>query len=232
MLLGESPWDLDQRLKSMIREANMTLMDGQHCKWFVASLTPHLRMVLSQQKLSTQAEAWEMAMRLHETPLQDPVLGVQKIHVQLQNLCLEMQSLKQDRTPWPEACEEVWCVKCKGQGHDKDHCPVFMNYLVGGGPMPLRPEAQVGPRMTPTLWCMICQIGGKHTTYNCHLLQKYMQMSQQLFCNFYRLVGHDECTYRSYEPMMDQTPTYRVQNETRALNPNTRMACAGVQGHG
>ena len=53
MLLGETPWDIDQRLKSMIREANMTLMDGQHRAWFVASLTPHLRTTLSQQKLST-----------------------------------------------------------------------------------------------------------------------------------------------------------------------------------
>jgi len=37
-------------------------------------------MALSQQKLSTQAEALEMAMRLHETPIQDPGLGIQQIH--------------------------------------------------------------------------------------------------------------------------------------------------------
>ena len=90
MLPGEIPWDLEQRLKSIIREANMTLTNAQHRAWFVASLTPHLRTVLSQQKLSTQAEALEMAMRLHETPIQDPGLGVQQLHVQLQNLCLEM----------------------------------------------------------------------------------------------------------------------------------------------
>ena len=90
MLLGETPWDLDQRLKSMICKANMTLMDGQYRAWFVASLTPHLRMAQSQQKLSTQAEALEMAMRLHETPIQDPGMGVQQIHTQLQNLCLEI----------------------------------------------------------------------------------------------------------------------------------------------
>jgi len=66
MLLRENPWDLDQRLKSMIREANMTLMDLHHYAWFVASLTPHLRMALSQQKVSTQVEALETVMRLHE----------------------------------------------------------------------------------------------------------------------------------------------------------------------
>ena len=114
MLPGKTPWDLDQRLKSTIHEASMTLMDAQHCAWFVASLTPHLRTTLSQQKLSTQAEVLEMEMRLHETAIQDPGLGVQQIHAQLQNLCLEMQSLKQDRAPWLEAREEVWCIKCKG----------------------------------------------------------------------------------------------------------------------
>lgn len=76
MLLGETPWDLDQRLKSTICEANMTLTDAQHYVWFVASLTPRLRMALSQQKISTQAKALETAMRLHETPIQDPGLGV------------------------------------------------------------------------------------------------------------------------------------------------------------
>ena len=94
MLPSKTPKDLEQWLKSTIRRANMTLTDGQHHAWFVASLTPHLRTTLSQQKLSTQAEALEMAMRLQETPIQDPELGVQQIHVQLQNLCLEMQSLK------------------------------------------------------------------------------------------------------------------------------------------
>ena len=94
MLRGETTTDLHQRLKGMFREANMTLTDGQHHAWFVASPMPHLMTTLSQQKLSTQAEALEMAMRLHETPIQDLGLGVQKIHLQLQNLCLEMQSLK------------------------------------------------------------------------------------------------------------------------------------------
>lgn len=88
MLPGETPWDLDQWLKSMICEANMTLTYVQHHAWFVASLTPHLRTTLSQQKLSTQAEALEMAMTLPETPIQDLGLGVHQIHAQLKNLCL------------------------------------------------------------------------------------------------------------------------------------------------
>ena len=151
----------------------MMLTDAQHHAWFVASLTPHLRMTLLQQKLSTQAQALEMAMRLYETPIQDPRLGVQQIHVQLQNLCLEMESLKYDRASFQEVHEGVWCIKCKGQGHDKDHCLVFANYLERGGPMPLRPEAQAWSSAAATLWCVIYQIGGKHMMENCHLLHKY-----------------------------------------------------------
>ena len=91
---GEMPWELDHRLKSTIREANMKLTDGQHREWFVASLLPHLRSLLSQQKITTQVEALEIAMRLHETLMQDLNLGVQQIHAQLKNLCPEKQSLK------------------------------------------------------------------------------------------------------------------------------------------
>lgn len=77
----------------------MTLTDAQHCVLFVASLTPHIRMALSQQNISTQVEALETTMRLHETPILDLGLGVQQVHAQLQNLSLEMQSLKQERVP-------------------------------------------------------------------------------------------------------------------------------------
>ena len=78
------------------------------------------------------------------------------------------------RTARLEVREEVWYIKCKGQDHDKDRCPVFANYLAGGGLMPLRPEAQARPSAAPALWCTICQIGGKHATDNYHLLQNYM----------------------------------------------------------
>ena len=55
MLPGETPWELDRRLKCTTCEANVTLTDGQHHEWFVASLMPHLRNALLQQRLTTQA---------------------------------------------------------------------------------------------------------------------------------------------------------------------------------
>lgn len=76
MLRSETPWELDQRLKCTICEANMKLTDGEHHEWFVALLTPHLRNVQSQQRLTAKADALEVTMRLHETSIQDPNLGV------------------------------------------------------------------------------------------------------------------------------------------------------------
>lgn len=75
-------------------------------------------------------------------------------------------------------CEEVWCLKCKSQGHDKDHCLVFANYVARGGPMPLSTESQAGPSTGPVLWCAIYQVARKHVTENCHLLQKFVQTPQ------------------------------------------------------
>ena len=90
--------------------------------------------------------------------------------------------------------------------------------------MPLWSEAQERPSALLALWCTICQIVGKHATNGCHLLQKYTQNSQQLFCNFRRSVGHNESTCRSYELMMDRIHTYRVQAETWPLDQNAGMA--------
>ena len=80
----------------------MNLIDGQHHEWFVSLPLPHLRVALSYQKFGTQAKALDIAMRLHETPIQDATLGFQKIHMELQNLCLEFESVKKDRAAQPK----------------------------------------------------------------------------------------------------------------------------------
>ena len=49
MLPSKNLWDLDQRIKSMICEVNMTLIDAHHRTWFVISLTPHLRTTLTSK---------------------------------------------------------------------------------------------------------------------------------------------------------------------------------------
>lgn len=107
-----------------------------------------------------------------------------------------------------EVHEEFWCLKCKSQGHDKYHFLVFENYVAGGGLMPLRMEAQAGPSARPVLWFTICQVVGRHVTDICHLLQKFVQTPQYLFCNFYQSLGHNKHNYHSYELMMERLLMY------------------------
>lgn len=229
---GETPWELDQRLKFQIREGNMNLTDGKHREWFVASLLPHLKVTLSQKMIGTQVEALEIMMRLHETPIQDASLGVQQIHTELQNLFLEFQSLKKNRVVRPKVHEEVWCLKYKIQGHDKEHFPIFANYVAGGGLIHMRLEVEAGPSTGPALWCAIRQVVGKYVTSNFHLLQKFVQTPQQLFHNFCKLVGHEESNFYSYELMMERTPVYRIQTETRPPYQGATRMRRGYQGRG
>lgn len=76
-MVNESSWEFDQRLKFLIRQANMNITDEQHKDWYIASLLPHLRLPLSQQKIETKAEAVEIVMRLEAFPVQDRNIGVQ-----------------------------------------------------------------------------------------------------------------------------------------------------------
>jgi hypothetical protein len=167
---------------------------GQHREWFIASLLPHLRDCFITTKDGTQVEALEIAMRLHETPIQDATLGVQQIHCGVAEPLLRIAELEERKEARPEVREEVWCLKCKSQGHDKDHCPVFVNYIAGGGPMPLRQEAPAGPSMGPCAMVCYCQVAGKHVTDNCHLLQ-----------NLYRHHNNSSATSANRWAMMSVT---------------------------
>jgi len=97
-------------------------------------------------------------MRLHPSLIQDMNLGVQQIHSQLEIIHLELQSLKKGREAQPEVRAEVWCLKCKKHGHDKDHSPIFKNYTIGGGHVPLRPDNNVGTSAGVALWCVIFKL--------------------------------------------------------------------------
>ena len=104
-----------------------------------------------------------------------------------------------------ETREEVWCTKCKTEGHSKEHYPVFVEYLSSGEPNPL-PQAQ-GP------WCEIYRKNG-HKPQECYLLQKYVQTPKTLFCTCCKFVGHDENNCRAYELVMERTQdVYVVQSD-------------------
>ena len=95
-----------------------------------------------------QDEALEMAMKLEASHLAETSIGMKNLQNELANLMLQMHEIKKGK----EIAQELWCIKCKGQGHTKDNCPVFVEYLASGAPNPL--VQNQGP------WCELCRMRG------------------------------------------------------------------------
>jgi len=146
---------------------------------------------------------------------------------------MELQDLEKGKEAWSEMHSEVWCTKCKVEGHYKDQCPVYRNYVAAEGPNALKSEHSAGPSTGLSAWCSICQVVGHHPTNHCYLLHKYVQSSRKLFCNFCWSVEHDEKDYHNYDLMMDRTLTYRMHDECHMQEDHgSHMAHRGFQGRG
>jgi len=68
---GESTWDFDQWFKVLMGQVSFDISDAQHKEWFIAALLPHIRVPLTQQKITTQEEALEIAMKLEASPISE-----------------------------------------------------------------------------------------------------------------------------------------------------------------
>ena len=87
-------------------------------------------------------------MKLKASLIGDTHAGVQQIWNQFANLTFELQDLKNGK----ETRSEVWCTKCKAEGHYKDQCLVFKDYLASATPNLVNPD----------LWCDIYRTRGQH----------------------------------------------------------------------
>ena len=141
-------WDFDQRFKVLLDQVSFTIGLAQHKEWFIVSLLPHIRMPLMQQKVVDQQEALEIAMKLETAPVEDN-FGIAQIQVQLAAMVLELRDMKKGKT----SREEVWCIQCQIEGHDKEQCPVVRNYMNTGAPNPFNPAV---------LYCEIRRTTGQH----------------------------------------------------------------------
>ena len=130
---NESVWDFDQRFKMLMEKFSFRMSDVQHKEWFIMALVPHIRMPLMQQKIATQSEALEIAMKLEASPVGESVVGMNQIQAQLENLTIQLQDIKKVK----EYRDDTWCTRCHANGHTKDNYPSFQNYLVSRGPNPL-----------------------------------------------------------------------------------------------
>ena len=108
-----------------------------------------------------------MEIKLEASPLAETSTGMTNLQNQLANLTLQLHEIKKGK----EVEQELWCTKCKGHGHTKDNCPVFIEYIESGAPNPL--VQNEGP------WCEICRTRG-HRPQEFPLLQKYVQTPKNL----------------------------------------------------
>jgi hypothetical protein len=132
----EPIWEFNQRFKTLIDHLSFQIPDKQNKEWFIPALLPHIRVPLMQQKFASQAEALEIAMKLEATPVGESSPCMSQILNQLTRLSLQVEDMKKDKGK--EKREYIRCIRCKLEGHDKDHCPLFNEYLASGAHNPLK----------------------------------------------------------------------------------------------
>lgn len=125
-----------------------------------------------------------------------------------------------------EVREEVWCPNYKSEGQSKEQFPLLGNYVASGAQNPLNVRS--------SLWWEICKSRHEHRPEDSYLLQKYVKTPRNLYCKFYKLVGHDENHCQYYELMMEHTDdAYRMQEEEHRNEDNGHcISWGGYQGRG
>jgi hypothetical protein len=85
-------------------------------------------------------------MKIESTPMRESSLGMRKILSQLTSLSMQVEDMKKDKGK--DKREEIWCVICRSEVHDKEHYPLFHEYLVSGASIPLK--------QVTLPWCEVC----------------------------------------------------------------------------
>jgi hypothetical protein len=197
---GESVWEIDQRFKRLKGKLKYLMTDMQHRHLFVNSLLPHLKYPLRQQKFQTQAEALQAALQLEENQYQKTDPAIEELKEDLKNLTFQLnQNKSKDKR------EVVWCTTCRTEGHHKNECPTFTQYMAAGMPNPCYQQEDYGAKSVRNQG---------HDPYHCPMMQKYQTVPKSSYCNFCKSVGHDDKDCRTMELMRERTSdAYRVQAE-------------------
>jgi hypothetical protein len=131
-----------------------------------------------------------------------------------------------------EKREDIWCIICKEEGHEKENCPLFNEYLASGAPNPLK-QATL-PQ------CEVCR--NRHHPDECYYMQKYVETPTNIYCTFCKSVGNDEKDCRDYDLMHERSrDAYRIQGELQSegntaqfnsLGRGNFNPCGGFRGRG
>ena len=89
-------------------------------------------------------EDLEITMKLESLPIQETGVGMMQIQSQLDNLMLQLQDIKKGE----EMQEELWCIRCRMVGHNKDNYSATINYVAA---------EMLNLENTQVIsWCRIC----------------------------------------------------------------------------
>jgi hypothetical protein len=97
-------------------------------------------------------------MKLESTPMGESSSGMSQILSQLTSLSLQVKDMKKEKGK--DKREGIWCIRCKSEGHDKEHCPLFHEYLASGALSPLR--------QVTLPWCELCR--NRHCPGKCYYM--------------------------------------------------------------
>lgn len=75
----ESFWEFDQRFEELLDQVSFKIASQQHQEWFIATMLWHIRLPLMKQKITSQAESLQIAMKLEASPIGDTKVGMQQI---------------------------------------------------------------------------------------------------------------------------------------------------------
>jgi len=105
----------------------------QHKEWFIATLLPHIKLPMVQQKLASPAEALEETTRMEASLVGESSTGMAQVQSQLATLTLHLQDISKMK----ENMDDVWCTYCKVEDHFKNQCPILLQYMAIGAPNPV-----------------------------------------------------------------------------------------------
>ena len=121
-------------------------------------------------------------MKLEASPIGENAVGMNQIQTQLENLTLQLQDIKKGK----EQHEDIWCIRCRTDGHTKDTCPYFQNYMLSGA------SNHLSCGNIPS--CRIFQVYG-HRHKECGYMQNMVMKPTNLYCSYNLL---QERTYDLY----------------------------------
>jgi hypothetical protein len=102
------------------------IQDMYHREWFIVGLFPHIRVSLTQQKVTTQEKAVEIVMRLEATPGGGKTsASLAHKQSQLANLTMQLQDIEKAKV----ARERIWCTTCRSKGHHRE-VPEDVSYSI------------------------------------------------------------------------------------------------------